>query len=263
MSILKNLLPFFLAMVVTLAACRKESDTSPTDRDYVVAVDNSRAEQYFNDALKLSDAAYKDLDLPCAVSVTLDTVANPHTLLIDLGPTNCTAADGWARRGRLLVSFTGAYRAPGTVITITPQDYYVQDHHVQGTKTVTNGGTNGNGQTYFTVAVDGTVTAPDGSWTSSHHYERTRTWVAGEGTLNLLDDVYLITGVGNGVNRNGLAFTLNITSPLRVEVGCPWIVSGVEQITPANSAVRTVDFGNGACDAQVSVTVNGFTFTFG
>jgi hypothetical protein len=58
-------------------------------------------------------------------------------------------------------------------------------------------------------------------------------------------------------------FSLLITTPLRVEVGCPWIVSGVLQIIPGSLDVRTVDYGNGACDSQVTVSVNGMSFTFG
>jgi hypothetical protein len=248
---------------LALVACRKESDEEPVDRDYTSAVDHDRAESYFNDALKQSDAAAKDGELPCAVSVALDTVSVPHTLLIDFGPSNCTGADGRNRRGRLAITFTGRYRDPGTVITITPEDYYVNDHRLQGVKTVTNAGLNGEGQPFFSVTVNGTVTAPDGSWTSTHSYQRTRTWIAGQNTVELLDDVYMITGSGSGMNRNEVPYSLLITTPLRVEVGCPWIVSGVLQIIPGSLDVRTVDYGSGACDNQVTVSVNGMSFTFG
>ena len=256
-------LAYLSLIALALVACRKNEADSPVDRDYTAAVDNNRAEAYFNDALAQSDAANKDGELPCAVSITFDTTATPRTMLIDFGTSNCLGNDGRNRRGRLLVTYTGPYRAPGTVITITPQDYYVNDHHVQGSKVVTNVGTNGDGQPYFTVNVNGTVTAPDGSWTSTHSYQRTRTWIAGSSTLALLDDVYLISGGGSGVNRNGIPFSMLITTPLRVEIGCPHIVSGVMQITPGSLGVRTVDFGNGACDDQATVTVNGITFNIG
>jgi hypothetical protein len=157
-----------------------------------------------------------------------------------------------------LVSYTGPYRAPGTDITITPQDYYVNDHRLQGTKVVTNAGANDQGQTTFTVVVNGTVTAPDNSWTSTHSFQRTRTWVAGESTPQWNDD-----GGGNGTTRNGVPYTLLITTPLRVEVGCPWIVSGVMQIVPGTLATRTVNWGDGTCDGTATVTINGITFTIG
>ena len=74
--------------------------------------------------------------------------------------------------------------------------------------------------------------------------------------------MYLITGNGNGINRLAVAYTLTITEALRVEIGCPWIVSGALEITPAGHATRYVDFGSGSCDAVVTVTVSGYTFTF-
>jgi hypothetical protein len=261
MTMKKFLLPSLL--LLTLVACIKDEEEPFVERDYTAAVDNDRAELFFTDALRMSDAAYKDGELPCAVAVTIDTVTVPHTMLIDFGPTNCTAPDGRTRRGRLNVTFTGRYRDPGTVITITPEDYYVNDHHLQGLKTVTNAGLNGQGQPFFNVTVSGTVTAPDGSWTSTHSFQRTRTWVEGASTVNWLDDVYLIAGGGSGVNRRGIPYTMIITTPLRVELDCPWIVRGVMQIIPDGLSMRSVNYGDGTCDGQVSVTVNGSTFTFG
>jgi hypothetical protein len=261
----KNLGLALLAML-TLAACRKNDDETP-DNDYTSAIDNSLAEDYFNDMLEQADDAaaqngLRDTDDPCAPTVTINTDVMPHTMLIDFGPTDCTALNGRTRRGQIMVTFTGGYRDPGTVITLTPIDYYVNDNHVEGLKTVTNMGENADGDTYFAIQVDGTITAGDGSWTAEHHATRTRTWIQGEDTPNPFDDVYIITGNGHGVNRHDIAYTLDITSGLRVEIGCPWIVSGTVSITPDGHATRYVDFGSGSCDDVVSVTVNGTTFTF-
>jgi hypothetical protein len=256
----------FAALTLSLAACRKDKD-EPDDLDYTSASDNARAEDYFNDMLSEADNAAKDHDLRsmddgCEPVVTIDTVAMPHTMLIDFGTVNCTANNGRLRRGKILVTFTGPYRAIGTVITITPQDYYVNNNHVEGVKTVTNMGPDADGHTYFNVQVDGTITAGDGSWTSQHHATRVRTWVEGESTITPFDDVYLITGSGNGVNRNGVAYTLTITQALRIAIGCPWITAGKLELTPDGHATRYVDFGSGSCDPNVTVTVNGVTFNF-
>ncbi|MCB9192895.1 MAG: hypothetical protein H6597_00040 [Flavobacteriales bacterium] len=257
---------FLATALLTIIACRKEHDA--VDRDYTSAVDDNLAENFFNDALKQADLAASDNGLRdaldgCIDSIAIDTTVMPHTLYIDFGTVNCTGSDGRQRRGALLVTFTGPYRAVGTEITITPIDYHVNDYFIQGTKTVTNMGPNSDGDIYFTVQVDGTVTAPDGSWTAEHHATRTRTWIAGEDTATPWDDVYLITGSGNGVNRHGLAYTLQITTALRIEIGCPYIVSGKLEITPSGLPTRYVDFGSGSCDASVSVTVNGTTYYFG
>ena len=77
------------------------------------------------------------------------------------------------------------------------------------------------------------------------------------------DDVYQITGGGGGVNRNGVSYTVSITTPLRIELYCAYIVSGVIAIQPQENDLRIVNFGSGACDSQFTVTVNGETFTLG
>jgi hypothetical protein len=74
--------------------------------------------------------------------------------------------------------------------------------------------------------------------------------------------VYLITGSANGVNRDGLAYTMQITSPLRKEICCRWLVSGTININPSGMLTRTIDFGNGACDQNASITIAGYTFNF-
>jgi len=249
------------SFVLVLSSCRKEKET-PLDLDYTSASDNSKAENVFNDMLLQVDNAVdanglRDL---CAPIVSFDTSATPRTITVDFGNVNCTATNGRIRRGRIHVSYTGLYREPGTVITITPDNYHVNNILVQGTKTVTNLGPNAQGQPTFSVVVNGTLTADDGSWTSTHQAQRVRTWLEGSNTAQIDDDVYSITGNGSGVNRNGVAYTLNITNALRVQVGCPWIMQGTVRITPTGRPEVTIDYGSGACDGNLSVTVNGTTY---
>jgi hypothetical protein len=264
-TMLKHTLTLALLGLLALASCRKEDET-PLDLDITSAGDNAKAEDYFADMLRAVDDAAESNGLrdgadACAPVITIDTVAVPYTMTIDFGPVNCTAANGRTRRGVLNVTFTGRYRDTGTVITITPQGYHVNDHLVQGTKTVTNLGLNGDGDPCFSVTVNGSVTAPDGSWTATHQAQRIRTWVSGDDTVTPLDDLYLITGNGSGVNRTGTPYTVSITQALRVAVGCPWITAGTVQVVPDGRPARTIDWGSGACDGTFTVTVNGTTYT--
>ncbi len=251
--------------LLMLAACKKDK-AEEMDLDYTSASDNAKADDAFSDMMTQVDNAVdanglRDLDDACAPVVTFDTVAVPHTVDIDFGTVNCTANNGTSRRGTVHVTYTGHYRDPGTVITITPVDYYRNDNHVEGTKTITNMGPDQNGHLYYDIVVDGTVTAGDGSWTATHHAHRTRTWIEGEGTITRNDDVYLITGGGSGVNRHGNGYTSTITNALRIAVACPFITAGTVEIAPENKPVRTIDYGNGSCDGTFTVTVNGHTFT--
>lgn len=254
--------------LLMLAACKKDKeDSDPVDLDYTAASDNARAEDDFDDMMTQVDAAasdrgLRDMEDGCTPTITIDTVAMPHTMDIDFGTVNCTANNGRLRRGVLHVTFTGRYRDQGTVITITPQNYYVNDKHVEGTKTITNMGLDQNGHLYYTIVVDGTITAADGSWSHSHHAERTRTWIAGSDTPEWNDDIYSITGGGYGTNRHGVHYTTTITSALRVEHACAYrVTAGVVEIHPDNKPVRTIDYGTGSCDGTITVSVNGHTFT--
>ena len=59
--------------------------------------------------------------------------------------------DGKNRRGIINVSYTGSYRATGSVHTITFTDYFVNDNQLLGVKTVTNTGLNTNNNPTWTV----------------------------------------------------------------------------------------------------------------
>lgn len=255
------------AALLMLAACKKDKEEDQPDLDYTAASDNARAEDAFDDMMTQVDGAasnngLREMEDGCDPTITIDTVAMPHTMDIDFGTLNCTANNGRQRRGVLHVTFTGRYRDAGTVITITPQNYYVNDKHVEGTKTITNMGLDQDGHPYYTIVVDGTVTAPDGSWHHTHHAERVRTWIVGADTPSPLDDVYLITGGGYGVNKNQVHYTTSITTALRIEHACAYkVTAGTIEIHPDNKPVRTIDYGTGSCDGTMTVSVNGHTFT--
>jgi len=107
------------ALALLATACRKDKEDAP-DIDFTSASDNARAEDAFSDMLAQVDKAVEDNGLrdQCDPVVTFDTTATPRTITLDFGDVNCTAANGRLRRGRILVSYTGRYREPGT----RPQD---------------------------------------------------------------------------------------------------------------------------------------------
>ena len=197
----------------------------------------------------------------CNVIITIDTTSSPKSVTVDYGSSNCTCNDGKTRRGKIITTFTGQYIAPGTIITHTPVDYYVNDVKFEGTKTVQNMGTNANGQPYFNVQIDGTATLENGEvvdYTST----RVRTWTTGFNTLlNRFDDEYDITGTSEATFSSGGGYTGFTTSPIKIKVGCGFPVSGTLDITPTDKPVRQINYGDGTCDYSFTVTVSGYTFT--
>ena len=259
----------FVLLIMSLMSCRKEREDRNKTWDNKMTVDNGTSENLFNDLFKVVDdvsdntAGIKDLEITCIDTIIVDTSASPRTVLIDFGQDDCAGADGKIRKGQIQVTYTGRYREQGTIITITPISYTINGYSINGTKTITNLGANSSGQTHFSISVNGTVTAPGNAWSATWYATRTRTWIEGEGTMQRTDDVYQISGGGGGVNRNGVSYTVSITTPLRIELDCPYIVSGVVAIQPAENDLRIVNFGSGTCDNAFSVTVNGETFELG
>jgi hypothetical protein len=266
------------ALILLIIACGKRKyDNSSAPKL------NAMVENYFSEFSNMTDQAitgnmvfykvgevitnnsadgkpFQESKADCNVIITLDTTGTNKTITIDWGTSNCTCNDGKSRRGKLVSTFTGSYFAQGTVITHTPVDYYVNDNKVEGTKTVTNMGTNSSGQIYYNVDVDGIVTMSTGeviNYTSS----RVRTFTNGYTTPSIfLDDEYAITLNSNATVSNGDSYEAHTTEALKVKVGCGYIKSGVLSITPSGKPERVIDYGDGTCDATFTITINGNTY---
>ena len=260
-----------IAGVVTLTtSCNKDAQTVD---DTSVSSDDALAEGIFSNVTSIADEAYdngagglKSGDgtnqfLSGCATVTLDTTVMPRELTIDFGDTNCLCRDGRYRRGKIIVTFTGRYRMPGTVITYGFDNYHVNDNHVDGTKVITNMGPNENNNLYYTIEVVGVIYRANNGGTLSWNSSREREWIQGVFTWTRWDDVYLITGTADGIRPNGQTWEREIVNPLRVELSCRWIVSGTMEIRPEDLPLRILDFGTGECDNIATVLINGVTYT--
>lgn len=265
----------FLATAATLAVTLVACDRERFDNDWQSEQDNAIAEQTFDDVYKQVDTeAQSGFRTPqCStVNFTYNADSTVADLTIDFG-TACLGTDGRLRSGRILAHFEGRYRDAGSVVSVTFDNYYVNGNHVEGTKTITNNGRNAANNLTYTVQVTGArITDTDGrsfTWEST----RTNEWIAGESTTfatdgvnGITDDIYLISGSATGVNRNGVAWGANITTPLRRDLSCKWLTSGVIEVTRTGRAARSVDFGypnNGDCDNQAlaKIGTNEFPIT--
>jgi hypothetical protein len=258
-----------MAGTISLLGCKKTADAPAADTDTTSAEDHTTAELLYNDAYNVVDDAAqqnglnKTTDTTTIISgcttVTIDTTGGGRTMVIDFG-TGCTGNDGRTRTGKINVSMTGRYHDKGTVKTISFDNYTVNGYAIEGTKTVTNEGKNADGHPYFTIKVTGgKITTPDKkviTWESS----RVREWTKGYDTKTPFDDEYSISGTADGVNRNGKSYTAVISDPLQVHIGCRWIESGTLTLKPEDKAARSIDYGNGSCDNEATVTINNKTY---
>jgi hypothetical protein len=268
-----------IAGSILFGSCRKKEKVEEKDTDTASASDQSLASSISNDMVNISDEAsstttstlssYKVADAEGLLSNSCATVSSvvsgsTKTVTVDFGTSNCLCKDNRYRRGVLTITFTGNYLDSNTVVTVTPQNYFVNDNQVNGSKTITNKGHNSANHLVYEINANIQVTKANGGGNVSWQSIRQREWTAGESTpLNWSDDMYSITGNAYGTTSNGNTFYSIITVPLvrNMSLGCRrHFVSGLIEHTPGGKPTRYLDYGNGACDDQATVTINGVTY---
>jgi hypothetical protein len=273
----KNGLKFFssLAFVacVTLVytGCKKEEDPRP--ENYNSASDNAAADNAFAGIWKqvstVTDSSnnLRAMASGCATATITpwDATTWPKTVTIDFGPTNCLGSDLVYRRGQIQAVFSGPCTDSGTVITITPINFYHNDYKIVGVQTITNKGHIMSGHLVYGVVVNSAqITNPSGG-VSTWSTNQDREWFAGESTsFNIFDDIWKVYGTANGVSVDGKAYTISVDggNPLQVNVGCPWIVKGKFTLTMNDYPTYpiVVDYGTGGCDANATALFDGTTY---
>ena len=275
--ILKSVMVLTAASLVMTSCKKKAAD----DTDTSAAKDNAYAESSYSDAANIADEAgqkgtvsnYKAIGnenlLGCAsVTVYNKVSTDQDTIVIDFGTAGCTGLDGRTRKGQVIVYYTGKFKKIGSSHTITFNNYYVDGNKIDGSKTVTNNGFNGAGHMNWSLNVNGTIALASGgtiSWSSTRNHELLQ-GLAADTTITWNMAKWSITGSANGTSATGVNYTASVVSPVIRDFTCTnagrrHFTQGVVDITPSGKSTRTIDFGNGACDDQATVTINGKTYT--
>lgn len=195
----------------------------------------------------------------------------PVRVTIDFGNTGCTGPDGHVRRGKIITEYTARLITPGAMATTTFQNFFYDDIKVEGTHKVTNISTVPTNTTppvrkFKVEVIEGKLTKPNGNYIKWNSI-KTITQIEGTVTPTPLDDVFKVEGSGNGQTLRGnllVAWQSTITEPLIKRFTCRWIVKGrirtVRLNMNSNSQwVAILDFGNGICDNQATLSINGRT----
>ncbi|MBP7477586.1 MAG: hypothetical protein KA797_03610 [Chitinophagales bacterium] len=249
-------------------SCSKAVDlTSDTE----IAEDNVLAEQIDDDVEniasqsdvneKLEDLKTADAGSILSDSIKIEKDLSKGSIKIDFGGDNgCKGKNGRLYKGKIFKSFNGKkYFDEGYSSTVTFEKFSNNGNSVEGTKTIVYKGLNAKGQMYWTISTSLTITKANGksmTWTST----RTRTMIAGAGTKTWGDDKYELTGSASGTSSNGNSYETTITTPLIKDMACKYIVSGVINYVKTGTTTtktKTLDFGNGDCDAKAVLTVDG------
>lgn len=274
----KVIILFSALIVVSVNACRKDRP----DTDTQSSVDNSICEGEFSrlfpqtNGIAVNDSGVQKwgIDIPIPFGNCPDYFIDsmdvqdgfPVTLWMYYGQDNdgdgtyeipCTGSDGKSRKGIVKAVFSGPWKQAGTVVTHHLQDYFVNDIKYEGIVSITRS------PATFTQVVTGGKCSKGSEWTILWDCSRTITSLMGD-TANPFDDVCLIAGTANGTDRNGKAFSVDIdgSNPLRREMGCPYIVQGIQTIKLEGKKDRTINYGNGTCDNIAVLTIDGNEFEF-
>lgn len=193
----------------------------------------------------------------------------PARVVIDFGATPCMGPDGHTRRGKIVIEYTNRLIIPGAIAATSFQDFYFDSIKVEGTHKITNTssplGTLPLSRQFKAEVINGKLTHPNGNFVE---WNSTKTVTQIEGLITPdrpLDDIFKIEGASRGRAKRGnllVAWESNVVEPLIKKFTCRWIVKGIVRTLRVNATanspwVSSLNFGNGTCDNQAVVTING------
>lgn len=241
----------------------------------------------FSSSASAGDAAELEIDMVFTAQNQIDPSANSRTLdrfdacaaitrdtgkrvmTLEFGTEGCKGPDGRFRRGKIIVTFTGKINDRMSSRVITFDNYFVNRVQYMGQIDVLGlQNTNEGSLTSTRELRDFTMVHPDGNRVVMNG-EMTREWIEGMGDGEPATNVVRLTGFKTERSTMGRAFREEIIEPIILDFGCHASggmlrVAGVIEMTvsmPSQSneprIVRRIDFGDGTCDNDVTVTVNG------
>jgi hypothetical protein len=256
-----SLLLIVILGVITLQSCKKDRKSGDqqaniSDDEAKAVVESSVTTDGLFDMVDVyafgSTTTNRSQQLPSCVTQTITRNGTSVVIVWEFDANGCTMPNGNTYKGTVTITRDWDMAAHSVSGSIAFDNFYVNDVNIEGSADFTRElNTNGNPQ--VTHNYDFTLNFPNGD-TAVRSGVRTREWVEGFGTPSRTDDVFLVTGNAHIERRNGIVLDAVITNPLRREVPCRFFVSGTIEITK-NNHTATLDFGNGACDAEATLTL--------
>ena len=192
----------------------------------------------------------------CAV-VTLspaDLTTFPKTMTLDFG-SGCSL-EPVLRKGKLIVTLNGRLRNAGTTLSVSFENYFVNDYKLEGAFNLINNTTN-NVLSFTSQTSNGKLTYPGGLVSYTHSGTHTYTQIGGSNTPSYFDDSWSVTGIGTTTSPiESLAW--DITTPLIKSIACGSIVSGVTEFKYNNNTSGTLNFGDGTCDRLATLNIGAY-----
>jgi len=271
--------------IIAFVSCKKETSGTLDNEEITASQASSESDAQseiifngvFDDAMGVSDevgiygtGVFGRIN-SCPTVTVLHLTANqfPIRVTLDFGATGCVGNDGHSRRGKVITEYTGRLVYPGSIATTTFDGFYFDSIKVEGVHRITNISSTSTTpivRKFEAKVENGKLSAPNGNYIT---WNSTKTITQFEGGLTNvpIDDQFKVEGHANGTSLRGnllVAWQSTITDPLIKRFNCHWIVKGKVRTVRANTStnspwVAELDFGNGSCDNQATVTINGVT----
>jgi hypothetical protein len=194
----------------------------------------------------------------------------PVKVILDFG-NGCVGPDGRVRRGKIITIYTGRLIHVGSVAETTFDNFFVDNIKVEGVHRIENITPPAmialHARKFKVDVTNGKLIKPNGNYIHWNSH-KTLTQIDGMATpLIPHDDAFKIEGQATGTTKRGtliVAWQSTIVEPLIRRFSCRWIVRGRIRTVRANTTTATtsvaiLDFGNGQCDNQATLTINGVT----
>ncbi len=256
------------AALIAFTACEKEAVETPQEAegDFEVAAleATDEADLITEEVIQLGEVIYEEDELaatakggyhsgylPDCVTITTVVTSTTKEKTIDFGA-GCELPNGNILGGIIRMRYEKDMDLAQKTLQLELEDFTFNEVAVAGGARILRERSNENGNPQSYAQAEFSATWPDGS-TASFTGERTREWIEGFGSGFWGDNVFLITGSSTFTGPAGNSFGKVIVSPLRREMACRFIVSGVLELT-RNGNTASLDFGDGSCDAMGMLT---------
>ncbi|MEM7380547.1 MAG: hypothetical protein AAF361_05040 [Bacteroidota bacterium] len=206
---------------------------------------------YATDEISVTSKGYASDFLPDCVTITTVVTDSTKEKTIDFGE-GCELPNGNILSGIIYLSYLKDMEMASKSLSLSLENFTFNGVAVEGSASVERVRSNDNGNPQSDAIANFNGTWPDGT-TASFNGNRTREWIEGFGSGFWRDNVFLITGKATYVGQQGNTHVREVITPLRREMACRFIVSGVLEIS-RNDLTASLDFGDGTCDAKGELT---------
>ena len=261
-----------LAIALFIVSCSKNDSTDSVDDELVgvevISVTELNASDeveliseditalaedvYAVDEISFTDKASFTSDfLPECVTITTFVMDMSIEKTIDFGE-GCELRNGNVLSGIILLSYSKDMEAATKTLNVSLENFTFNRVSIEGGASIVRTRTNDSGNPQSRAEAEFIAEWPEGE-KMAFAANRTREWIEGYGSGFWGDNVFLISGEATYEGKLGAIFTKSNVEPLRREMSCRFIVSGILEIS-RNDAKANLDFGDGDCDATGILT---------